>query len=92
MKYTILIITLKKIIGRLMNIEHNPKINSPGMLRFHGSKLKFVILLNVKKPKINKRKPIIMEIVATPEVKDFAAFCIGDILGSIFIINPIVQN
>ena len=92
MKYTILIITLKKIIGRLMNIEHNPKRNSPGMLRFHGSKLKFVILLNVKKPQINKKKPIIMEIPATPEVKDFAAFCIGGILDSLFTINPIVQN
>ena len=75
-----------------MNIEHNPTRNSPGMLRFHGSKLKFVILLNVKKPQINKKKPIIMEIAATPEVKDFAAFCIGDILGSILIINPVVQN
>ena len=27
-----------KIIGRLMNIEHNPKTNSFGMLRFHGSR------------------------------------------------------
>ena len=75
-----------------MNIEHNPTRNSPGMLRFHGSKLKFVILLNVKKPQINKKKPIIMEIAATPEVKDFAAFCIGGMLGSLFTINPIVQN
>ena len=39
MKNIIEKIAPKKIIGRLINIEHSQKTNSFGIWRFHGSRL-----------------------------------------------------
>ena len=81
MKYINVNIPPNKIIGRLMNIEPNPKTNSFGILRFQGSRFASD-LLTEKYPKLKKKRPVIKEIDAALSLFDFVFLLIELELGA----------
>lgn len=81
MKYVNVKIPPNKIIGRLMNIEPNPKRNSFGILIFQGSRFASD-LLTEKHPKVNKKRPVIKEIDAFLSLFEFVFLLIGLELGT----------